>query len=156
MVMIGHSGQPEAEGTMGQSEAGMYLVENEEDVAKLQVRDPTRLAYVTQTTLSIDDAARVVAALRVRFPTIAGPKKDDICYATQNRQEAVSILAAEADLVIVLGSQNSSNSQRLAELARERSVPAHLVDGPAELDTGAYGGLVSSEKSADDLARLGD
>ena len=133
VVMIGHAGHPEAEGTMGQSESGMYLVEDEEDVANLRVRDPDRLAYVTQTTLSIDDAARVVAALRVRFPGIAGPKKDDICYATQNRQDAVKFMAPKCDVVIVVGSPNSSNSNRLREVARNLGRDAYLVDKAEEI-----------------------
>jgi 4-hydroxy-3-methylbut-2-enyl diphosphate reductase len=128
IIMIGHKGHPEVEGTMGQSTGGMYLVETPEDVATLKVADADRLAYVTQTTLSVDDAARVVEALRTRFPNIVGPKKDDICYATQNRQDAVKTLAAECDLVIVVGSPNSSNSNRLREVAENLGVPAYLVD----------------------------
>src|SRR5690348_7108008 len=133
IVMIGHAGHPEAEGTMGQSEDGMYLVESEEDVARLQVRDPARLAYVTQTTLSMDDAARIVAALRARFPAIVGPKKDDICYATQNRQDAVKFMAPQCDVVIVVGSPNISNSNRLREVARNLGPEAYLVDTVEEL-----------------------
>src|SRR3982751_2566211 len=133
VVMIGHEGHPEAEGTMGQSESGMYLVETEEDVARLQVRDPERLAYVTQTTLSIDDCARVTAALKARFPSIVGPKKDDICYATQNRQDAVKVLAPKCDVVIVVGSPNSSNSNRLREVARNLGRDAYLIDNASEL-----------------------
>ncbi len=133
VVMIGHTGHPEAEGTMGQSSSGMYLVENEEDVARLQVRDPERLAYVTQTTLSIDDCARIVAALKARFPAIIGPKKDDICYATQNRQDAVKFMAPRCDVVIVVGSPNSSNSNRLREVARNLGRAAFLVDNADEL-----------------------
>jgi 4-hydroxy-3-methylbut-2-enyl diphosphate reductase len=133
VVMIGHEGHPEAEGTMGQSPEGMYLVENEEDVAGLVVRDPQRLAYVTQTTLSIDDCARVIAALKARFPAIVGPKKDDICYATQNRQDAVKVMAPRCDVVIVVGSPNSSNSNRLREVARNLGREAYLVDSAAEL-----------------------
>ena len=133
VVMIGHEGHPEAEGTMGQSEEGMYLVEDEEDVARLQVRDPARLAYVTQTTLSMDDCARVIAALKARFPTIQGPKRDDICYATQNRQDAVRFMAPLADVVIVVGSPNSSNSNRLREVARNLGREAYLVDNADEL-----------------------
>ncbi len=117
IVMIGHRGHPEAEGTMGQAEAGMHLVETVEDVARLEVRDPSKLAYVTQTTLSVDDAQVIVAALRARFPGIAGPKQDDICYATQNRQDAVKFMAPQCDVVIVVGSPNSSNSNRLREVA---------------------------------------
>jgi 4-hydroxy-3-methylbut-2-enyl diphosphate reductase len=133
VVMIGHEGHPEAEGTMGQSEEGMYLVETEEDVARLQVRDPLRLAYVTQTTLSMDDSARIIAALKARFPAIVGPKKDDICYATQNRQDAVKFMAPKCDVVIVVGSPNSSNSNRLREVARNLGRDAYLVDNASEL-----------------------
>jgi 4-hydroxy-3-methylbut-2-enyl diphosphate reductase len=128
IIMIGHKGHPEVEGTMGQSQGGMYLVEMPDDVATLQVADPGKLAYVTQTTLSVDDAARVVEALKARFPNIVGPRKDDICYATQNRQDAVKKLAAECDVVIVVGSPNSSNSNRLREVAENLGVPAYLVD----------------------------
>jgi 4-hydroxy-3-methylbut-2-enyl diphosphate reductase len=133
VVMIGHEGHPEAEGTLGQADDGMYLVETEEDVARLAVRDPGRLAYVTQTTLSMDDAARIVAALRQRFPAIVGPKKDDICYATQNRQDAVKILAPKCDVVIVVGSPNSSNSNRLREVATNLGREAYLVDRADEV-----------------------
>ncbi|MFN3545068.1 MAG: 4-hydroxy-3-methylbut-2-enyl diphosphate reductase [Thiobacillus sp.] len=133
IVMIGHKGHPEVEGTLGQSQGGMYLVETPEDVATLQVADPDKLAYVTQTTLSVDDAARVVDALRARFPNIVGPKKDDICYATQNRQDAVKLLARQCDLVIVVGSPNSSNSNRLREVAEKLGVPAYLVDAASEI-----------------------
>jgi 4-hydroxy-3-methylbut-2-enyl diphosphate reductase len=126
IVMIGHHGHPESEGTMGQATGGMYLVETLEDVASLTPRDPSQLAYVTQTTLSVDDAATMVAALKKRFPAIRGPKKDDICYATQNRQDAVKFMAPKCDVVIVVGSPNSSNSNRLREVARSasRSSPA--------------------------------
>jgi 4-hydroxy-3-methylbut-2-enyl diphosphate reductase len=134
VVMIGHEGHPEAEGTMGQSESGMYLVDSEEDVAALHVNDPEHLAYVTQTTLSIDDCARVIAALKRRFPAIVGPKKDDICYATQNRQDAVKFMAPKADVVIVVGSPNSSNSNRLREVARNLGRDAYLVDKADEID----------------------
>jgi 4-hydroxy-3-methylbut-2-enyl diphosphate reductase len=134
IVMIGHKGHPEVEGTLGQSNGGMYLVETPEDVAVLQVTDPDRLAYVTQTTLSVDDAARVVDALRARFPTITGPKKDDICYATQNRQDAVKALAPQCDVVIVVGSPTSSNSNRLREVAENLGVPAYMVDNAGEID----------------------
>ncbi|HET9653360.1 MAG TPA: 4-hydroxy-3-methylbut-2-enyl diphosphate reductase [Usitatibacter sp.] len=133
VIMIGHEGHPEAEGTLGQSSSGMYLVETEEDVAKLEVKDPDRLAYVTQTTLSIDDCARIVAALKARFPGIVGPKKDDICYATQNRQDAVKVMAPMCDVVIVVGSPNSSNSNRLREVARNLGREAYLVDNADEL-----------------------
>jgi 4-hydroxy-3-methylbut-2-enyl diphosphate reductase len=134
VVMIGHEGHPEAEGTMGQSESGMYLVDSEADVAALHVNDPEHLAYVTQTTLSIDDCARVIAALKRRFPKIVGPKKDDICYATQNRQDAVKFMAPKADVVIVVGSPNSSNSNRLREVARNLGRDAYLVDKADEID----------------------
>jgi len=134
VVMIGHRGHPEVEGTMGQSEGGMYLVENVADVERLAVRDPDKLAYVTQTTLSVDDAAAIVAALRGRFPRIIGPRRDDICYATQNRQDAVKLLAPQADVVIVVGSPNSSNSNRLREVAANMSVAAYMVDNAADLD----------------------
>jgi 4-hydroxy-3-methylbut-2-enyl diphosphate reductase len=134
VIMIGHEGHPEAEGTMGQSEDSMYLVENEDDVATLQVNDESRLAFVTQTTLSVDDAAKVIAALKARFPNIVGPKKDDICYATQNRQDAVKALAAQCDVVIVVGSPNSSNSNRLREVARTYGIDAYMVDGASELE----------------------
>jgi 4-hydroxy-3-methylbut-2-enyl diphosphate reductase len=133
IIMIGHKGHPEVEGTMGQSKGGMYLVETPEDVATLHVTDPDKLAYVTQTTLSVDDAARVVEALRARFPNIVGPKKDDICYATQNRQDAVKKLAGECDAVLVVGSPNSSNSNRLREVADHLGVPAWLVDSAEDI-----------------------
>jgi 4-hydroxy-3-methylbut-2-enyl diphosphate reductase len=133
IVMIGHAGHPEVEGTMGQCESGVHLVESVDDVARLCVRDPTNLAYVTQTTLSVDDAAAVVQALRARFPAIVGPKKDDICYATQNRQDAVKFLAPQVDVMVVVGSPNSSNSNRLREVATHRGVPAYMVDGADEL-----------------------
>jgi 4-hydroxy-3-methylbut-2-enyl diphosphate reductase len=133
IVMIGHKGHPEVEGTMGQSPDGMYLVDDASEVASLEVRDPDNLAYVTQTTLSVDDAARVVDALRARFPNIRGPKKDDICYATQNRQDAVKKLAAECDLVIVVGSPNSSNSNRLREVAANIGIDSYMVDDAAEI-----------------------
>ncbi|MEH6564207.1 MAG: 4-hydroxy-3-methylbut-2-enyl diphosphate reductase [Halopseudomonas sp.] len=136
-VLIGHAGHPEVEGTMGQydvSQGGaIYLVEDEDDVAKLQVQDPERLAFVTQTTLSMDDTARVIDALRARFPAIDGPRKDDICYATQNRQDAVKQLASECDLVLVVGSPNSSNSNRLRELSERMGTPAYLIDGADEI-----------------------
>ena len=134
IIMIGHKGHPEVEGTMGQGDTGMYLVETAEDVAVLQVADPERLAYVTQTTLSMDDAAKVVTALRARFPNIVGPKKDDICYATQNRQDAVRKLSADCDLIIVVGSPNSSNSNRLREVAEKFGIAAYMVDSAEQLD----------------------
>jgi 4-hydroxy-3-methylbut-2-en-1-yl diphosphate reductase len=133
IVMIGHRGHPEVEGTMGQSGEGMYLVEKVADVAQLRVRDPEKLSYVTQTTLSVDDAAAIVEALRARFPRITGPKKDDICYATQNRQDAVKFMAPQCDLVIVVGSPNSSNSNRLREVAANAGAEAYMVDNAAEV-----------------------
>ena len=134
IIMIGHKGHPEVQGTMGQSENGMYLVESPDDVAKLVVRDETQLAFVTQTTLSMDDAERTIAALKARFPSIVGPKKDDICYATQNRQDAVKALAKQCDVVIVVGSPNSSNSNRLREVAQNQGVDAYMVDNAGELN----------------------
>jgi 4-hydroxy-3-methylbut-2-enyl diphosphate reductase len=134
ILLIGHDGHDEVIGTMGEAPEAIILVETPEDVATLEVADENKVAYLTQTTLSVDDANRIITRLKQRFPSIAAPPKDDICYATQNRQEAVSLLAAEADVAVVLGSQNSSNSQRLAELARERGIPAYLVDGPADLN----------------------
>ncbi|MBK8889104.1 MAG: 4-hydroxy-3-methylbut-2-enyl diphosphate reductase [Dechloromonas sp.] len=133
VVMIGHRGHPEVEGTMGQSRDGMYLVETVGDVGQLKVTQPDQLSFVTQTTLSIDDASQVIAALKQHFPSVQGPKKDDICYATQNRQDAVKALAEESDLVIVVGSPNSSNSRRLREVAQARGIEAYLVDGPEEI-----------------------
>jgi 4-hydroxy-3-methylbut-2-enyl diphosphate reductase len=133
IVMIGHRGHPESEGTMGQSDGGMHLVETVDDVARLAVANPEKLAYVTQTTLSVDDAALIVAALRVRFPSIRGPKRDDICYATQNRQDAVKFMAPRCDVVIVVGSPNSSNSNRLREVAQNMGVDAYMVDSAAGL-----------------------
>ena len=139
MVLIGHAGHPEVEGTMGQwnREAGagqIYLVEDLGDVATLEVSQPGNLAYTTQTTLSVDDTRGVIQALRDRYPAVQGPKNDDICYATQNRQDAVRELAKHCDLVLVVGSPNSSNSNRLRELAEREGVAAHLVDGAAEID----------------------
>jgi len=134
IVMIGHRGHPEVEGTMGQSASGMYLVESPADVARLRVEDGSNLAFVTQTTLSVDDASAIIAALKRRFPDIVGPRKDDICYATQNRQDAVKLLAQRCDAVIVVGSPNSSNSNRLREVAANQGVAAHMVDNADELD----------------------
>ena len=134
IVMIGHKGHPEVEGTMGQVEGGIHLVETPAEVAGLQVADADQLAYVTQTTLSVDDAAAIVDALRARFPRIVGPKKDDICYATQNRQDAVKFMTPHADVVFVVGSKNSSNSNRLREVAALRGVPAYLIDNAAGID----------------------
>jgi 4-hydroxy-3-methylbut-2-en-1-yl diphosphate reductase len=133
IVMIGHRGHPEAEGTMGQANQGMHLVESVEDVAKLELREPAKLAYVTQTTLSVDDAARIVDALKARYPAIRGPKRDDICYATQNRQDAVKFMAPKCDVVIVVGSPNSSNSNRLREVAQHIGSRAYMVDTAADL-----------------------
>lgn len=134
VIMIGHAGHPEVEGTMGQADAGIHLVETVEDVARLQVADPLRLALVTQTTLSVDDCAEIVGALRTRFPAIAEPKKQDICYATQNRQDAVKFMAPQCDLVLVIGSRTSSNSNRLREVAEKLGVPARLIDSADDLD----------------------
>jgi len=134
IVMIGHKGHPEVEGTMGQSDGGMYLVETPEDVATLEVKDPAKLAYVTQTTLSIDDAESIVTALKKKFPEITAPKSDSICYATQNRQDAVKVLAKDCDLVIVVGSPNSSNSNRLREVAQNQGVEAYMVDNASFLE----------------------
>lgn len=133
IVMIGHQGHPEVEGTMGQTQGGMYLVETPEDVQYLQVQDPDNLAFVTQTTLSVDDAGRTIEALKARFPTIQGPRRDDICYATQNRQDAVKALSRECDVVLVVGSPNSSNSNRLREVAAIQGIPAYMVDNANEL-----------------------
>lgn len=142
IVMVGHAGHPEVEGTMGQADGGMYLVETVADVERLDVRDPARLAYVTQTTLSLDDAAAVVDALKRRFPAIEGPKKADICYATQNRQDAVKFMAPKVDLVIVIGSQTSSNSNRLREVAERFGVPAYLVDSADDVNPDWLSGRV--------------
>ena len=128
IVMIGHKGHPEVEGTMGQSEVGMYLVETPEDVARLTVVDPEKLAFVTQTTLSMDDAALVINALKTKYPNIHAPKNEDICYATQNRQDAVKLMAKDCDLIIIVGSPNSSNSNRLREVAEKQGVEAYLID----------------------------
>jgi 4-hydroxy-3-methylbut-2-enyl diphosphate reductase len=136
VVLIGHRGHPEVEGTMGQCRADgglIYLVESVTDVASLPVRDPEHLAYVTQTTLSVDDTAEIIGALCARFPKIQGPKRSDICYATQNRQDAVKALADRCDLMLVVGSPNSSNSNRLRELAVKRGCPAYLIDGPDDI-----------------------
>jgi len=134
IIMIGHRGHPEVEGTLGQADEGMYLVETEQDVAALQVRDPQKLAFVTQTTLSVDDAATIAQALRTRFPGILEPKRSDICYATQNRQDAVKLMAADCDLVLVVGSTNSSNSNRLREVAERKGAAAYLIDDPGMID----------------------
>ncbi len=133
IVMIGHKGHPEVEGTMGQSDGGIFLVETPEDVSALKVSNPDKLAYVTQTTLSMDDAAQVIKALKDRFPNIQAPKSDDICYATQNRQDAVKIMAKDCDLVIIVGSPNSSNSNRLREVAENQGVEAYMIDNASYL-----------------------
>jgi 4-hydroxy-3-methylbut-2-enyl diphosphate reductase len=164
VVMIGHRGHPEAEGTMGQAAKGMHLVETADDVAGLQIASDERLAYVTQTTLSVDDARSIVAALKARFPAIRGPKRDDICYATQNRQDAVKFMAPQCDVVIVVGSPNSSNSNRLREVAQNMGVPAYMVDSAADLRpewvsgrrrVGVTAGASAPEKLVEELiARL--
>nr|WP_266097110.1 4-hydroxy-3-methylbut-2-enyl diphosphate reductase [Shewanella cyperi] len=143
-ILIGHAGHPEVEGTMGQydnPEGGVYLIESTEDVGQLQVKDPDNLCFVTQTTLSVDDTLDIIAALQKRFPSIEGPRKDDICYATQNRQDAVRSLSAEVDLLIVVGSKNSSNSNRLKELAKKAGTAAHLVDTAEDVDPDWFGGV---------------
>lgn len=152
IVLIGHEGHDEVIGTMGEAPEAILLVESPEDVDALEVANPNHMAYLTQTTLSVDDTSRIIARLKERFPLIAGPAKSDICYATQNRQEAVAKLSAEADVTLVLGSQNSSNSQRLAELSKERGVAAYLVDGPQDVQpewlAGAETVLVTAGASA--------
>jgi 4-hydroxy-3-methylbut-2-enyl diphosphate reductase len=134
IVMIGHDGHPEVEGTMGQTEAGMHLVETVADVASLQVANPDQLAYVSQTTLSVDDTADIIDALKRKYPNIIEPKKGDICYATTNRQEAVKFMAPQVDVVIVVGSPNSSNSNRLREVAEKKGTPAYMVDNASQID----------------------
>jgi len=134
IIMIGHAGHPEVEGTMGQAEEGMHLVETVADVEKLNVANPDQLAYVSQTTLSVDDTAEIIAALKARFPNIIEPKKGDICYATTNRQEAVKFMAPQVEVVIVVGSPNSSNSNRLREVAEKKGTPAYMVDDAAGID----------------------
>lgn len=141
IIMIGHKGHPEVEGTMGQSTSGMYLVETPEDVLSLHVQDQTRLTYVTQTTLSVDDAKLVVSALKTRFPDIIGPRNDDICYATQNRQDSVKALADHTEAIIVVGSKSSSNSNRLREVAQHRGTKAYLVDSAEQIDPAWIEGL---------------
>lgn len=138
IVLVGHEGHDEVIGTMGEAPDKIRLVQNVDDVERLEVPDASRLAYLTQTTLSMDEAVAIVDRLRVRFPAIVGPTKKDVCYATQNRQEAVRQLAPEADVMLIVGSRNSSNSQRLAERARASGVIAHLIDGPADLDPGWF------------------
>ncbi|REG81210.1 4-hydroxy-3-methylbut-2-enyl diphosphate reductase [Marinomonas pollencensis] len=146
-ILIGHDGHPEVEGTMGQYDnkqgGAIYLVENPDDVAKLKVENPDKLAFVTQTTLSMDDTSVVIDALRHHFPNIKGPKKDDICYATQNRQDAVKTLAKESELVLVVGSVNSSNSNRLRELAERMGAKAHLIDNASEIQSDWLSGVRS-------------
>lgn len=134
VVMIGHAGHPEVEGTMGQLDSGIYLVEDEEQARQLEVRTPNRLAYVTQTTLSMDDTDSVVRELQKRFPEIRGPKVSDICYATQNRQDAVKLMSGQVDVVLVVGSKTSSNTNRLREVAERHGVPAYLLNGAEELN----------------------
>jgi 4-hydroxy-3-methylbut-2-enyl diphosphate reductase len=155
IVLVGHQGHDEVVGTMGEAPESIVLVANAQDVDRLEVPDPGRVAYLTQTTLSVDDAARIVARLRERFPMIVGPPTHDVCYATQNRQKAVRQLGAEADVVLIVGSQNSSNSQRLAELARAGGVSAHLVDGPCNIDRGWFTGketvLITAGASAPEI-----
>ncbi|MCE9553328.1 MAG: 4-hydroxy-3-methylbut-2-enyl diphosphate reductase [Planctomycetes bacterium] len=141
IVLIGHEGHDEVIGTMGEAPEAIVLVETPEDVDRLEVKDPGHMAYLTQTTLSVDDANRVIARLKERFPAITAPPKDDICYATQNRQEAVRLLVTESDVVLVLGSQNSSNSQRLAEIGRELGIPSYLIDGPQDIDPAWFDGV---------------
>ncbi len=158
IVMIGHKGHPEVEGTLGQAQGHMYLVETPEDVQNLVVENPDNLAYVTQTTLSVDDAAVVADALRKRFPTIAAPKKADICYATQNRQDAVKIIAPECDVFFVVGSVNSSNSNRLREVAERLSCPAYLIDGaeaihPEWLDNARHIGITAGASAPEVLVQ---
>lgn len=152
IVLIGHEGHDEVVGTMGEAPDAMVLVETPEDVDQLQIADESKVAYLTQTTLSVDDANRIIRRLEARFPQIHSPPKADICYATQNRQEAVHLLAGESDVVLVLGSQNSSNSQRLRELAVERQVAAHLIDGAGDIDPAWFRGdetvLVTAGASA--------
>jgi len=136
VILIGHAGHPEVEGTMGQAKDGIYLVETVDDVARAPVTDPDNLAYVTQTTLSVDDTTKIIEALKSRFPAIRAPRKDDICYATQNRQDAVKKLAAECDLVLVIGSRNSSNSNRLREVAETQGARAYMIDGAGDIQRG--------------------
>lgn len=140
IILIGHEGHDEVVGTMGEAPGAIMLVENEQDVDELPIAADAKVAYLTQTTLSVDDANRIIRRLQARFPQIVGPPKEDICYATQNRQEAVRFLAADADVVLVIGSQNSSNSQRLKEIAQEQGVAAYLIDGPEELNLQWFNG----------------
>jgi 4-hydroxy-3-methylbut-2-en-1-yl diphosphate reductase len=140
ILLIGHAGHDEVVGTMGEAPHSIRLVQTTDDIDRLDVPDPSKVAYLTQTTLSVNDAQRIIEQLKRRFPAIVGPARDDICYATQNRQEAVRVLAGESDVVLVVGSQNSSNSRRLAELARSCGVVAHLIDGPADIDPAWFSG----------------
>ncbi len=155
ILLIGHDGHDEVIGTMGEAPEAIRLVESPEEVDSLVVADESKVAYLTQTTLSVDDAERIIERLKIRFKQIVGPPKEDICYATQNRQEAVSILSTEVDIVLVLGSQNSSNSQRLAELADERGIHARLIDGPDDIDLAWFDGtenvLVTAGASAPEV-----
>ncbi len=158
IILIGHEGHPEVEGTSGRVKGGVLLVQHESDVATLSVRDPERLAYVTQTTLSVDDTRSIIAALKTRFPTIAGPELRDICYATQNRQNAVRDLAAQVELVLVIGSANSSNSNRLRDLAAEAGISAHLIDdarglNPAWFDTIKSVGITAGASAPEHLVQ---
>jgi 4-hydroxy-3-methylbut-2-enyl diphosphate reductase len=164
VLMIGHAGHPEVEGTLGQWDADnpqgatIYLIETVEDAQRIAIRDPDKLGFVTQTTLSVDDTRDIIAALQARFPTIAGPRRDDICYATQNRQDAVRRLADQCDLVLVVGSPNSSNSNRLRELAEKVGVPAHLIDGAQDvradwLDGKSRVGLTAGASAPESLVR---
>ncbi len=141
VVLIGHEGHPEVEGTMGQVKDGMYLVEDAESVADLDVKTPDNLAYVTQTTLSVDDTKVVIDALKKKYPNIQGPRKDDICYATQNRQDAVRALSRDSDVIIVVGSPNSSNSNRLRELSEQKETPSYLVDAPEQIEASWFEGV---------------
>jgi 4-hydroxy-3-methylbut-2-en-1-yl diphosphate reductase len=143
VILIGHEGHPEVEGTMGQVDGGIYLVQTIDNVNRLKVTGPDNLAYVTQTTLSVDDTTRIIEALRARFPSIRGPKRDDICYATQNRQDAVKELSEKCDVILVVGSQNSSNSNRLREVAEARGVRAYMIDGAQDIDRAWLSGAKS-------------
>ena len=163
VVLIGHAGHPEVEGTLGQWTAAeatgeIHLVETPEDIARLEPRNPSQIAYVTQTTLSVDDTKAVIDALRARFPDVVGPRHDDICYATQNRQDAVRKLGQQCDLVLVVGSPNSSNSNRLRELAEKHGVPAHLIDGADDIDRAWLGdkmrvGVTAGASAPEELVR---
>jgi len=159
VILIGHIDHPEVEGTMGQADGGIYLIENVEDIEAFEIQDADKLAYVSQTTLSIDDTARVVDALRTKFPNIQGPRKNDICYATQHRQDAVKKLAFQCDIVFVIGSSNSSNSNRLREIAELRGVSAYLVDGADEiqqkwLDGKSRVGITAGASAPESLVHL--